>query len=339
MLKWLVVALAIVLAIGSKYAKRKLPLVPVNLEGKHFIVTGASAGIGKETVRTLAQWNASVVMAVRNTNKGNAVLEDIRASLGGGSIPVEVWEMDLAKFESVRAFAAKYLESSRPLDVLINNAGLVSWDYIITEDGHELTHQTNHLGHFLLTKLLMGPLQASAPSRVIQVSSEAHYMGKIDLDNLESSNETYNHFATYGNTKLMNVLFGNELNRRFKDSGVVSTSLHPGFVQTEFLRDVPEWLIPISKAACALFARDEMEGAKTQIMAATAPEYESVGGVYFDSCAPKQPNKLALDEALATAFWEKSEEAINKVLVRDAEDLEVPEEQMEEEVFKDAVEA
>jgi len=137
----------------------------------------------------------------------------------------------------------------------------------------------------------------------------------------------------------MNVLFGNELNRRFKDSGVVSTSLHPGFVQTEFLRDVPEWLIPISKAACALFARDEMEGAKTQIMAATAPEYESVGGVYFDSCAPKQPNKLALDEALAMAFWEKSEEAINKVLVRDAEDLEVPEEQMEEEVFKDAVEA
>lgn len=181
MLKWLVVVFAFALGIGSKYAKRKLPLVPVNLEGKHFIVTGASAGIGKETVRTLAQWNATVVMAVRNVNKGNAVLEDIRESLGGSDLPVEVWEMDLSKISSVQAFAAKYLESGRPLNVLINNAGLVSWDYITTEDGHELTHQTNHLGHFLLTKLLMGPLQASAPSRVIQVSSEAHFMGKIDL--------------------------------------------------------------------------------------------------------------------------------------------------------------
>jgi len=181
MLKWLVVVFAFALGIGSKYAKRKLPLIPVNLEGKHFIVTGASAGIGKETVRTLAQWNATVVMAVRNVNKGNAVLEDIRESLGGGDLPLEVWEMDLSKFASVQAFAAKYLESGRPLNVLINNAGLVSWDYITTVDGHELTLQTNHLGHFLLTKLLMGPLQASAPSRVIQVSSEAHYMGKIDL--------------------------------------------------------------------------------------------------------------------------------------------------------------
>lgn len=181
MFKWLVVVLAFAVSIGSKWAKRKLPLVPVNLEGKHFIVTGASAGIGKETVRTLAQWNATVVMAVRNVQKGTTVLEDIRESLGGADIPVEVWEMDLSKFSSVQAFAARYLESGRPLNVLINNAGLVSFEYALTEDGHELTYQTNHLGHFLLTKLLMGPLQASAPSRVIQVSSDAHYMGKIEL--------------------------------------------------------------------------------------------------------------------------------------------------------------
>lgn len=155
-----------------------------------------------------------------------------------------------------------------------------------------------------------------------------------NTDNLDSSNETYNNFATYGHTKLMNVLFANELTRRYKDTGVVSTSLHPGFVQTEFLRDVPEWAVPITKALCGLFSRNEFEGAKTQIMAATAPEYEGVGGLYFDSCAPKKPNKLALDEALAAAFWEKSEAAIQKVLPVHAE-----EEQLEEEVFEDAVEA
>jgi len=181
MFKWLLVVVAVLLGVGSKYAKRKLPLVPVDLDGKHFIVTGASAGIGKETVRTLAEWNASVVMAVRNVKKGTAVLEDIRLSIGRQDLPVEVWEMDLSKLSSVKDFADRYRDSGRPLHVLINNAGLVSWEYILTEDGHELTYQTNHLGHFLLTKLLMPSLLASAPSRVIQVSSDAHFMGKIDL--------------------------------------------------------------------------------------------------------------------------------------------------------------
>lgn len=115
---------------------------------------------------------------------------------------------------------------------------------------------------------------------------------------------------TYGTSKLMNVLYANELTRRYQDMGVVSTSLHPGFVATDFLRDLPKWLDPVKASFLGLFARDEFEGAKTQILAATAPEYESVGGIYFDSCAPKAPNKVALDEALAAAFWEKSEEAV-----------------------------
>lgn len=137
--------------------------------------------------------------------------------------------------------------------------------------------------------------------------------------------------GTYGNTKLMNVIYANEFTRRYKDTGVVSTSLHPGFVQTEFLRDIPKWATPIAKTMCGLFARNEFEGAKTQIKAATAPEYEGMGGVFFDACAPKAPQKLALDEALAAAFWEKSEEAISKLLP-------VRVEAAEEEVFQDAVE-
>jgi NAD(P)-dependent dehydrogenase (short-subunit alcohol dehydrogenase family) len=115
---------------------------------------------------------------------------------------------------------------------------------------------------------------------------------------------------TYGNTKLMNVLFANELTKRFKDTGVVSTSLHPGFVATDFLRDLPKWLDPVKAAFLGAFARNEFEGAKTQILAATAPEYESVGGIYFDSCKPKKPLAAALNETLASLFWEASEEYV-----------------------------
>lgn len=143
----------------------------------------------------------------------------------------------------------------------------------------------------------------------------------VSTDHLDSSNDTYNSMSTYAHTKLMNVVYANELTRRFKDVGVVSTSLHPGFVATEFLRDLPEWAQPIKNAMCSLFARNEVEGAKTQIMAATAPAYEGVGGVYFDACAPRVPNKLVLDEHLAAAFWDKSEEAIQHMLVEPSEDM------------------
>ncbi len=180
MFKYIVVGLALALGLGSKYAKRPLPITPVDLSGRTFIVTGASAGIGKETVRALADWNATVIMAVRNVAKGEGVLADIKATTRP-DVDVEVWELDLARLASVQAFAARYLATDRPLHCLVNNAGLVSWEHVITEDGHELTHQTNHLGHFLLTKLLMPRLQATAPARVLQISSEAHYFGKMDL--------------------------------------------------------------------------------------------------------------------------------------------------------------
>ncbi len=126
--------------------------------------------------------------------------------------------MDLADLSSVVSFAQRFLESGRPLHVLMNNAGLVAWDRVSTTDGHELTYQTNHLGHFLLTKLLMPRLQASAPARVVQVSSEAHQMGALDLDNLygDKGKKGYNAMGQYSASKLMNVVYANELTRRFK---------------------------------------------------------------------------------------------------------------------------
>lgn len=138
-----------------------------------------------------------------------------------------MWKLDLADLSSVRDFAQRFLDSGKPLHMLMNNAGLVSWEHAVTKDGHELTYQTNHLGHFLLTKLLMPRLQASAPARVVQVSSEAHYMGDVWLDDLDwdTSKRKYNAMKQYANTKLMNVVFANELTRRYKDSGVVSTSV------------------------------------------------------------------------------------------------------------------
>lgn len=139
-----------------------------------------------------------------------------------------MWKLDLADLSSVQKFAQRFLDSGKPLHVLMNNAGLVSWEHTTTKDGHELTYQTNHLGHFLLTKLLMPRLQESAPARVVQVSSEAHYMGDVLLDDLDwdtSKGRKYNAMKQYANTKLMNVLFANELTRRYKDVGVFSTSV------------------------------------------------------------------------------------------------------------------
>ena len=309
----------IAVAVGSfcMYCKWPLPEVPVDLTNKVIVITGASAGVGKESAKLLAHWNATIIMAVRNPEKAAKVKDYIMSSYEKEEEKKEIEEhliiktLDLSSFDSVRNFSDEMLTLNQPIDVLMNNAGLIADNEEFTKDGYEKTLQTNHLGHFLLTKELMPLLgKGNIPSRIVHVSSDAHYMGKVDFLNL---NKFTGSFQTYCNTKLYNVLFSNELQRRINLKGlnIMSTSLHPGAVATEFFRN-SNILMNMMSIAKTFIARTEYEGALTQVWAASHPSLEQKGGVYLDRCALKTPLPIATDTELMKKFWEASEDMIGK---------------------------
>src|SRR5579875_2392703 len=202
------------------------------MSGKLCMVTGANSGIGKETSRALARMGASVVMVCRNKSKGEDALQEIsrdRANIGS----LELMIADFASLDSVRKLAQEYKEKHDRLHVLVNNAGLILGHRVVTVDGMEETFEVNYLSHFLLTLLLLDTLKASAPSRIVNVTSAAHYTGHIDFDDLQEERK-YGAMRSYCQYKLAQVLFTHELANRLKDSGVTVNAVHPGSVRTSW---------------------------------------------------------------------------------------------------------
>ncbi|XP_078673788.1 retinol dehydrogenase 12-like [Branchiostoma floridae x Branchiostoma belcheri] len=284
------------------------------LDGKTVVITGANTGIGKETARDIARRGARVIVACRDLAKAEAAAEEIRKDTGNGNVVVE--KLDLASLKSVREFAAKANGTESRLDILINNAGIMTCPQWKTEDGFEMQFGTNHLGHFLLTNLLLDKLKTSAPSRVVNVASSAHYGGHIHFDdiNLEKS---YGPIKAYCQSKLANVLFTKELDRRMKGKGVTTYSLHPGGIHTELQRHLDAsygWLFyllkPVFFAGLVLFGKTPRQGAQTTIHCAVSEGLETSSGLYFTDCAPKEPIPEAKDEAVAKKLWELSEEMV-----------------------------
>jgi len=269
------------------------------LQGKVCLVTGANAGIGKETVRELARQGATVVMVSRDAERGQAALEEIQAQHRAASLALI--QADLASQEQVRHLAAQFLARYARLDILIHNAGLLKRRRELTADGIETTLAVNHLAPFLLTHLLQETLRASAPARVITVASEAHKIGRIAWKNLQAERGYYG-LRQYGVTKLMNILFSNALAERLQGTGVTSNSLHPGVVDTGIGREAPVWagwfLRPV--------AISTTQGAATPLYVATAPELETVSGRYFKECKEAQPSPRARERATAEKLWEIS---------------------------------
>lgn len=280
-----------------------------SIADKSVLITGANSGIGKATAKELARRGADVMITARDDSKGRAAAEEIRNATGA---EVSVGSLDLSQLDSVRAFASDYLGTHDQLDVLINNAGVMAGGRRETPDGLEWTLAVNHLGPFLLTYLLSDLLVSSAPARVITVSSEAHQRekGGLDFDDLEMRNG-YSPSRAYAASKLANVLFTVELDRRLDGSGVTAKALHPGVVATSFGKDPesPKWM-GLLMVGLKPFLRKPEQGAGTSVFLATADDTALDAGLYWSDEAPIDPIPAALDTQAAARLWSESEHLV-----------------------------
>jgi len=269
------------------------------LGGRTFLVTGGNTGIGRATALELARRGGRVYIACRSASKGEAAVAAIRASTGNDS--VWVLPLDLADLDSVRSCASEFLSRGEPLHVLVNNAGL-GGARGVTRQGFELMFGVNHLGHFLLTNALLGLLADSAPARVVNVSSDAHYQAKgIDFDALRRPARGITGLGEYAVSKLCNVLFTQELARRTAGTGITTYALHPGVVASDIWRRVPWPVRPILTRRMLSVT----EGAQTSLYCATSPDVAGVSGRFYEKCAERAPSPVASAE-LGRVLWERS---------------------------------
>jgi NAD(P)-dependent dehydrogenase (short-subunit alcohol dehydrogenase family) len=275
----------------------------MDLHGKVALITGASSGIGLEASVELAKQGATVVMVARDAKK----LEAARAAVAerSGSQAVETLLCDFSSQQQVRKLAAEYRARHDRLDLLINNAGLVSDERVVTEDGIELTFAVNHLGYFLLTNLLLDLVVKSTPARIVNVASVGHRSGTLDFDDLGYEKGGYWIMKAYSRSKLANVLFTAELARRLAGKGVTVNCLHPGAVATHIWGKAPWYARPLL-AVGKLFMVSPAEGGSRIVYLATSDEVKEVTGKYFERDRPVEVAPLARDTAVAQKLWDVS---------------------------------
>ena len=277
------------------------------MNSKLIMITGANAGIGKVAALELAKQGHHIVMVCRSRERGRAAQAEIKTE--SGKEQVDLLIADLSVQADIHQLAAEFKQTYERLDVLVNNAGAIFDKREETVDGLERTFALNHMGYFQLTDLLLDVLKASAPARIINVSSDAHRRGSINFDDLPHE-KNYSGFPVYSDSKLANVLFTYELARRLEGSGVTANALHPGFVNTNFgstMSSIPAFFIGIISR---LFAMSPEKGAETIIYLASSPEVEGVTGKYFVEKKATRSSKESYDEAVAKRLWEVSEQLI-----------------------------
>jgi NAD(P)-dependent dehydrogenase (short-subunit alcohol dehydrogenase family) len=279
-----------------------------NMIGKICLVTGGTNGIGKATAQALAQMGATVVIVGRDAQKATQVSKEIQAATGNQNVD---WLLaDLSSQQDIRRLAAEFKSKYSQLHVLINNAGGTFMTRQLSVDGIEMTFALNHLAYFLLTNLLLDTIKASAPARIINVSSDAHSGGKIEFDNLQGE-RSYSGIGPYGNSKLANILFTTELANRLEGTGVTVNVLHPGLVNTGFGKNNPGLIMKIMGVVIPLIARSPERGAKTSIYLVSSPAVQNITGKYFVDCKVTQPAPQATDGAVARKLWDVSVEMVH----------------------------
>ncbi len=275
-----------------------------DVKGRSFLVTGASSGIGRATADALLALGGRVTVAARSEAKTRPVIEALKAAHPGAEI--DFLQLDLADLAAVRRSAEAFLAAGKPLDVLINNAG-VAGSTGLTVDGFDVTIATNFLGPYLFTKLLLTRLKESPQGRIVNVASEAHYRIKsFDWAAYTRHTPLRAVFDMYSVSKLMNVIHATELARQLAGTRVTTYSLHPGRVASDIWREAPRPLVWLLKH----FMITNEEGAKTSVYCATDPALATVSGRYYDSCAEKQPNRVSNDPALAKELFEWADKAV-----------------------------
>lgn len=290
----------------------------VDLTGRVVLITGANSGIGKQAAIGLARLGATVIMTSRDEAKGRRAVTEVRRRARVPDDRVVVVPLDLAKLRSVRACAAEVLDRSDRLDVLVNNAGAVISDRRVTEDGVEMTFGVNHLGPFLLTRLLLDRLVESAPARIVNSASIVHRLGVMRWGDLERT-IAYNGTDAYNQSKLANVLFTMELSRRYAAAGVVANCLHPGAVRTGFgaggdTRGPERWVLLAGRP----FMVSPHRGAQPIVRLASLPRFETATGGYYVAgylarCAEHRPSAAARDPEAARRLWTVSEELLDSL--------------------------
>lgn len=270
--------------------------------GKTVLITGANSGIGKATAKEMAKLGYHVIMLCRNETKGISAREEIVNE--SGNMNVDLMIADLSSKDSIRKFVDEFNRRYEKLDVLINNAAVNLFSRQLTDDGFEKSFATNHLGHFLLTNLLLKKLSAAGKARIINVSSSAQ--AELDLDDLMNE-KTYAVMKVYSKTKMANVLFTYELARRLEGSRITANCLHPGVVRTNLARDAKGIFKLLITLFYPFFASPE-KGAETSVYLATSPEVEGITGKYFHKTKQIRSSRQSYDENIARKLWEVSEQ-------------------------------
>ena len=297
----------------------------VSLTGKFAVVTGASAGLGVETTRTLAAAGAEVLMVARDQEALAAVAQELRQQHPGAKLYTQ--RMDLADLESVRAAAVQIRQNHPRIHLLINNAGVMACPLARTAQGFEMQFGTNHMGHFLFTCLLVPALLAAAPARVINLSSGGHQFANFNFDDPAYFDRDYDKWQAYGESKTANILFTVALDRRLRDRQVRAFAVHPGVIMTRLGRHMQpadlELLAAKTPPGETLVFKSVEQGAATTVWAATTTELEGKGGIYLEDCQiarPAEPGSssgvesYALDKAAAERLWSLSEELAEQSL-------------------------
>jgi NAD(P)-dependent dehydrogenase (short-subunit alcohol dehydrogenase family) len=280
------------------------------VQDKTVLVTGASSGIGKSTARELARMGATVVLVCRDRAKADAAVAEIRGAFPQAKLELLIG--DLSSMADVRRVAAEFRAAHARLDVLINNAGVILIERKLTPDGLEKTFATNHLASFLLTELLLEPLKAAAPSRVINVASAVHTSAKLDLGDVNREKH-WAGYQQYCDTKLMNVLFTRELARKLEGTGVTVNAVHPGVVSSGFgVGEGTKWFkwgVMLAKP----FMISPEKGSRTIVWLATSDEVAAKTGGYYAKQRIKEPSRQAQDPSLAKQLWDLSAKLTSRV--------------------------